>query len=238
VGNACDVCPGSSDPGQEDSDNDGLGDACENCPLIPNPGQVDGDGDGVGDACDICPSASDPLQADTDHDGRGNVCDNCPSLSNFTQIDGDGDGVGDGCDNCSMLYNPAQADQNGDGVGDDCDIALTAPANGATVDCSDPVNIQPLITWNRGQYDRFKVYVSWSPAFQKNQSVSSGRKLLTGSFWTPPRLKWRKACRQAVKLNSAGPVLYLKVNGRDSDRGARDPAGRTDSPVRQVFVQP
>jgi hypothetical protein len=35
-----------------DEDHDGVVDACDNCPGISNPDQADGDHDGVGDACD------------------------------------------------------------------------------------------------------------------------------------------------------------------------------------------
>lgn len=35
-----------------DLDHDGVGDACDNCPATPNPGQEDADMDGVGDSCE------------------------------------------------------------------------------------------------------------------------------------------------------------------------------------------
>ena len=41
--------PDCTDP---DDDNDGVADASDNCPLTANPGQEDSDGDGVGNACE------------------------------------------------------------------------------------------------------------------------------------------------------------------------------------------
>jgi MYXO-CTERM domain-containing protein len=60
-----DLCPGSPDPYQLDSDGDGKGDVCDD----------DLDGDGILNAKDNCPDTANPDQADSNGNGKGDACE-------------------------------------------------------------------------------------------------------------------------------------------------------------------
>ena len=136
------LCVYGTDPGDTDTDNDGILDGIEvngTNPTDPLDADTDGDGlaDGVEDADHdggLDPGETDPNNVDTDGDGVNDNLDNCRLTANPTQTNTDGDALGDACDpdddndgdldamdNCPLVANPTQANNDGDALGDACD---------------------------------------------------------------------------------------------------------------------
>ena len=151
VENEADNCSRDFNPGQTDTDSDGMGNACDddddsdglpdasdNCPLVVNREQADNEGDGIGDLCD----------PDDDDDDIEDPDDNCPVLANPEQVNSDGDDFGDACDddddgdghldesdNCPLRANPGQEDLDGDRLGDSCDLDDDGDDDPDAADC-------------------------------------------------------------------------------------------------------
>lgn len=165
---------------------------------------------------------------DEDVDNTHDLIDNCSDLPNATQYDYDRDTLGDLCDNCFAAPNLDQIDANSNGRGDACDVTILEPVEQASVAC-DEASQPPSIQWTPGVYDRFRVFIS-SDADFKRPKITSGRKLLTATGWTPPLRKWLSLCR------GSSPRLYIKVLGLDREAQRKNVDRQISSEVITVLV--
>ena len=127
-----------------------------------------------------------------------------------------------------MQANAGQQDVDGDGSGDACDFGIAAPLADVLLDCSDSPS-RPVISWNPGDYDRYRVEIGWIPDF--SGKVTSGDTLLKVHSWSPGRTKWKKVCDRALGS------ISIRVFGVDKNRPKIDPARKTYTPVVTPGIQ-
>ena len=77
-----------------DSDTDGIFDCNDNCPAVFNPGQEDSNDNGIGDACD---DDDDGDTSDSDNDGVSDEVDQCPNSTESAIVDSVGCSIDDYC---------------------------------------------------------------------------------------------------------------------------------------------
>jgi len=124
-------------------------------------------------------------------------------------------------------------DNNCNGFVDDaiggCTLFVTAPLAGGVLDCTSPSTLQPTITWNNAQYDKFKVSIGTNSAFTKGTFVTSGKAISTSS-WHATVKAWSKICAKAVD----GGTLFLRIQGIDTNVPNSNPLKKFFSPIVQV----
>jgi hypothetical protein len=127
---------------------------------------------------------------------------------------------------------------DGDGLCDSEDIVVKSPLDGDTLDCSNPALIRPVIAWSEDNLQKFRIFKASDPGFATGTRVTSGSGFFSSTSYTPPKKKWKSACKKALAADPNGPVLYIKVLGVDLDVPKKDPYRMTFSQVVKVIVEP
>ena len=88
------------------------------------------------------------------------------------------------------------------------------------------------IEWQTGPFDRFQVFVGWTPELRKGSRITNGKKLLSAPGWMIPEKKWQKVCSETDQS------IYIGVRGLDLDLPKSAFTRQTISQIVQVELLP
>lgn len=111
-----------TDPGNKDSDFDGINDGDEIHVYKTDPLKKDTDGDGLSDSDEINKYFTNPLKADSDGDGLSDSDEVNKYSTDPNKTDSDGDGLSDGDEINKFSTDPNKKDTDGDGLSDNDEI--------------------------------------------------------------------------------------------------------------------
>ncbi len=220
--------PGKANDGcQVDGDKDGIPDSLDNCPTVSNPGQLDSNKNGVGDACEAsgqtCGDGKlDPGEAcddggTTSGDGCSSFCQVEPALAAgslvITEFMVDPKAVSDSNGEWIELYNPAATDLTINGVTLSAGVTKTSSY---TIESPGPVIVpaggylvlgnNPDVTTNGGvKVDHVFHKVSFSNTATTMTLTSQGTVVDTltyGAQW--PILAGKSAALDPTALTTTG----------------------------------
>lgn len=147
-----------------------IGDACDNCPYTPNPEQEDYDEDGIGVACDEC--QQDPIN-DPDNDSLCAYEDNCPRTFNPEQDDTDQDDIGDICDLCGTVVED-DLTLTGEIICNNDEFALLVDgAEDITIDCAGyPIMGSREMLYSGGGFEIQEAYSGYGIIIDTSRNVT------------------------------------------------------------------